>query len=95
MLDWAQPDAGECKGPVSFVLGADLVYTVEAVQHLATALKAVLEGSPDCRLLLSHCSRHSSVDEALFAALAALGLRVAAVADSAKDMRVMVYICSR
>ena len=95
VLDWEQPDMDACRGPYSLVIGADLVYTAGAVDHLCVAIQVVLGNSPDCRVLLAHCSRHTDVDEQLFGALSTLGLQPAVVAASQKDRRVQVYACGR
>lgn len=100
-LDWAAPDSAVLAPPggrhaqYSWLVGADLVYSLPQVQPLvstvaAAAAAAAAAGAPPLRLLIAHKRRHEEVDAALLGSLRDVGLAMVAVLRDAGS-RCTVY----
>ena len=97
-LDWHSPQGflQALPRPVDLVIGADLVYRVEAVAPLISAIESLLaQGSQGCTVLVGHKHRTPAVDAALLEGLQCLGLQCELVGVSATDARCKVYRCRR
>lgn len=94
VLDWSE-EGSLCREDAhtyQMVIGADLVYNLQGVAQLLTALGGTASAAPNIKLYLGHCSRQELVDAALFAGLEDMGLAVTKVAASTRDKRVSVYV---
>lgn len=62
VLDWKDPAEAILEEEWDWVIGADLVYSMDPIEDLINVLERIRIGSRNCRLVFAHKCRDPSID---------------------------------